>query len=426
MKVCIALEQRFSRTADGAMWTDGPCPSSFWPRYLEVFDEVRVVARVRDVEAAKSTWKRSDCERVEFAPVPNYVGPQQYLLKARAVRRAVRGAIGERDAVILRVPSQLAATAYPMLLRKGQPYAVEVVGDPYDSLAPGAVRHPLRPFFRRWFTHELRRHCRSAFAAAYVTAGALQRRYPPHPTAHAIGCSDVELPPSALVERHRADCTRKGQPYTLVMVGTLAQLYKAPDVLVDAVARCVRRGLDLRLVFVGDGQYRQELEDSAANQGLEGRVDFLGQLPSGEGVVQVLDQADVFVLPSRQEGLPRALVEAMARGLPCISSTVGGIPELLPADDMVPPGDVEALAQKIQEVVTDPARMVRMSQRNLKTAREYREDVLQQQRISFYEYVRSHTQECLDRPRGVAGRLTPASAAANATTNQEPAGAASL
>ena len=55
------------------------------------------------------------------------------------------------------------------------------------------------------------------------------------------------------------------------------------------------------------------------------------------------------------------MVEAMARGLPCIGSAVGGIPELLPADDLVTPGDAPGLARKLQEVLSDPARLARMT-----------------------------------------------------------------
>jgi len=425
MRVCVVLEQRFSQTPDGAVWTDGPFPSSFWPRYLEVFDRVRVVARVRSVAAAESNWQRADREDVSFAPVPYYIGPAQYLRKAGAVRRAVRGAVGKQDAVILRVPSQLAAALQPMLVRTRHPYAVEVVGDPYDTFAPGAVKHPLRPFFRWFFPRELRWHCRRAFAAAYVTSAALQRRYPPGCDAFATHYSSVELPPWAFVDRHRAKCAANGRRWTIVMVGTLAQYYKAPDVLIDAVARCVGGGDDLRLVFVGDGKHRRELEDRAMAQGLDGRIDFLGQLPAGAGVARILDEADLFVLPSRQEGLPRALLEAMARGLPCISSTVGGIPEVLSEEDMVPPGDTTALAGKIHEVVTDPQRMIRMSERNLTTARHYREDLLQRRRRAFYEYVCSHTGEWVDRQGVGTDRPTPASAAA-AIANSESAGVASV
>jgi glycosyltransferase involved in cell wall biosynthesis len=176
------------------------------------------------------------------------------------------------------------------------------------------------------------------------------------------------------------------------MVGTLEQLYKAPEVLIDSLAICTQDGLDLVLAMVGDGKERPGLEARARALGLGSRVHFLGQLPAGKAVRSELDRADLFVLPSRQEGLPRAIIEAMARGLPCIGSTVGGIPELLPPEDMVPPGNARALAHKLREVVTDPSRMARMSNRNLEKAREYREDALRERRVAFYRYIRNQTE----------------------------------
>src|SRR5205809_1714074 len=119
------------------------------------------------------------------------------------------------------------------------------------------------------------------------------------------------------------------------------------------------------MVIVGSGGYQAQLEARAAALGIGTRVQFRGQLAAAEAVRAELDRADLFVLPSRQEGLPRAMIEAMARGLPCIGSTVGGIPELLAAEDMVPPNDASALARKIREVLADPSRLARMSVRNL-------------------------------------------------------------
>ena len=149
------------------------------------------------------------------------------------------------------------------------------------------------------------------------------------------------------------------------------------------------------MVLVGDGQYRQKLEARAQAHGLGDRVCFKGQLTAGDPVRNQLDLADIFILPSHQEGLPRAMVEAMARALPCIGSTVGGIPELLLPQDMVSPGDVAALACKIHEVVTDPQRMAQMSARNLEKAKEYRDEVIRPQRNEFYRYVREMTETWL-------------------------------
>ncbi|MDJ0734699.1 MAG: glycosyltransferase family 4 protein [Nostocaceae cyanobacterium] len=393
MNVVVVLEHRFHSTPDGKVWTQTAFPYSFWQRYLEVFESVRVVARVRKVPSVPGDFRRADGENVSFAPVPYYVGSWQYLLKSRQVKHAVRNAVDTKDAVILRVSSQLGACLMPKLQKMGHPYAVEVVADPYDVFAPGSIKHPLRPLFRWLFTRELRHQCAIACSAAYVTKKALQQRYPcPQ---YSVGISDVHLPDEALVATPRPQL-QEPRSLNLIYVGTMAQLYKAPDILIKAVAVCVREGLNLKLTMVGDGQYRQELKVLAATEGLEKRSSFLGQLSSGDAVRNHLDLADLFVLPSYQEGLPRAMVEAMARGLPCIGSNVGGIPELLAPEDIVPPGDVTALASKIQEVVTDPRRMAAMSARNLEKAQEYRDEMLHQLRIDFYHDVRKKTENWLN------------------------------
>lgn len=386
MNVVIVLEHRFSRTPDGAVWSSTGCAYRFWARYLEEFHAVRVVARVAEVYKADPLWTRADGPGVSFAAVPYYVGPREYLRNRGEVRRAVQAAFEPGDAVILRVGSVLADALLPVLRERRHPYAVEVVSDPWDVFSPGAVKHPLRPFFRLWFASRLRAQCAGAGAAAYVTQFALQRRYPPAPGVPTAAFSDVELPDEAFAEGPRPAPSR-ARSATLISVGTLEQLYKAPEVLVDAVGMGVREGLDLRLVFVGDGQYRSMLQERAETLGLNGRVRFLGWLPGGAEVRRKLDQADLFALPSRQEGLPRAMIEAMARGLPCVGSTVGGIPELLPPEDLVPPNDAAALAAKIRDIVADPARMGRMSARNFERADLYREETLAERRRAFYRQV---------------------------------------
>jgi glycosyltransferase involved in cell wall biosynthesis len=165
-------------------------------------------------------------------------------------------------------------------------------------------------------------------------------------------------------------------------------LYKGTDVLIEAVAHCVRAGLDVSALIVGDGKYRQSLMGLADRLGVGSRIEFAGQVTAGTPVRLLLDTADLFVLPSRTEGLPRAMIEAMARALPCIGSYVGGIPELLDAGELVAPGDAHGLASKIQEVLKDPQRMQALSCRNLETAMQYRDSVLADRRRRFYAHVR--------------------------------------
>jgi len=108
------------------------------------------------------------------------------------------------------------------------------------------------------------------------------------------------------------------------------------------------------------------------------------------------------VLPSHQEGLPRAALEAMARGLPCIGSTVGGFPELLAAADLVPPGSAPALARAISAVLGDPDRRRDMSARNLARAQDFRDHLLQERRVAFLAHVRQHTAAALAHRPAVA------------------------
>jgi glycosyltransferase involved in cell wall biosynthesis len=397
LDVVVVLEYRFDRTPDGAVWTQTGCSYPFWQRYLTVFGGVRVVARVRDVERVAGKSDRVDGPGVAVAAVPYYIGPRQYLAVAKKVRQAIRSVVGDNDdAVLLRVPSQLATVVMPHVRRRGRPYGVEVLGDPFDVFAPGAVRHPLRPFFRWWFTRQLRRQCAGACAALYVTRQTLQRRYPC--PGYSVGVSDVELPEAAFVAAPRAprpDPRRR----RIVTVGSLAQLYKGPDVLIDAVAACVRGGMDVEVVFIGDGKHRPELEQRAAERSIADRTTFLGQLQAGEAVRAELDRSDLFVLPSRTEGLPRAMIEAMARGLPCIGSSVGGIPELLPPEALVAPGDADDLARKITSVLADPDKMAEMSAANLALARTYRDEVLSGLRTGLYDHLRRTTEQWVKQAR---------------------------
>jgi hypothetical protein len=148
MNACVALEQRFVRLADGSVWTRNQCGLAFWQRYLDVFDHVTCLARVRDVAALDGDWHRADGDGVSVHPVPYYIGAAQFAAQARRVRRAVANAVRPGAAFVLRVPGNLGDMAARRLRAIDYPYGVEVVGDPHDMFSPGAVQHPLRGLIR--------------------------------------------------------------------------------------------------------------------------------------------------------------------------------------------------------------------------------------------------------------------------------------
>jgi glycosyltransferase involved in cell wall biosynthesis len=399
MRVLIPIDHRFNSTPDGAIWTQTMFTPSYWRRYFEVFDEVKIVARVQPVDRALPGWVQVNTDRILVEPLPYYLGPWEYLWRRQEVLKSARNAFAGGDAVLFYSANPPALAIRKKLRALKYPYGVYIIANPYDVFSPGAVRSKLRPFFRWLAPRQLRSLCYEASAAAYITEKALQKDYPPSPSAYTDHYSMAELPEDTFVKEPRTFATDRAS-WTLITVGAMSQLYKAQDILIEAIARCTQQGLDLKLVFVGDGQYRPMLEQQAAALGIGDRCQFLGQLTTGSVVREQLDRADLFVLPSRQEGLPRAMIEAMARGLPCLGSTVGGMPELLPSEDLVPPVDVLALVSKIQEMVNDPARLSRMSERNLARAQGYREDCICDRRTAFYKTLRKQTESWLSQRKG--------------------------
>jgi glycosyltransferase involved in cell wall biosynthesis len=146
---------------------------------------------------------------------------------------------------------------------------------------------------------------------------------------------------------------------TFATVGKFAPC-KAMPVLVEAFAGFAANRPWLRLRMVGDGHDRRRCEE-LARQAADGagNIEFTGYRTD---VGAQLEQADVFVLPSLNENLPLALLQAMAMGLPCIATDVGGIPEVLDADCgiLVAPGDAGALRAAMEWIVDEPGLAARL------------------------------------------------------------------
>ncbi len=138
---------------------------------------------------------------------------------------------------------------------------------------------------------------------------------------------------------------------------------------------------------MGDGRHRADLERLAARLGVADRVNFTGALPPGGPVRAELATADLFVLPSRAEGLPRALIEAMAAGLPALATPVGGIPELLPERHLVPRDAPDRLAAAIRRLLGDPQALAAASAENLTRARTFATEVVARRRSAFHRAV---------------------------------------
>jgi glycosyltransferase involved in cell wall biosynthesis len=322
----------------------------------------------------------------------------QYLQVRHQACVISRQAITESSAYLLRTPGIVSQMVWRELVHAKKPYALEVMGDPWDALGPGTWPHISRPLFRPIATLQLKHICAGATAINYVTSETLQKRYPPSKSAYSVGFSDISLEEidvsgNRVQEKNRRfhelpwQGAKSGSPIRIGFIGSFARMYKGPDTLLHA-ATLFQKRLNFQLEMVGAGRYLPEMKNLAGKLNIADRVKFRGELSSGPSIFEFLDSIDLFVMPSRTEGLPRALVEAMSRGCACIGSAVGGIPELLDASDLVPANSPEKLANLIIEVAADSNRLLAMSARNLAKAAQFNPEMLNRARRAFLEEVK--------------------------------------
>ena len=155
------------------------------------------------------------------------------------------------------------------------------------------------------------------------------------------------------------------------IVGAIGALVaqKAHHTLIDAAALVVKQVSDVRFVILGEGELRPQLEKQIKHLHLERHVFLAGFRPD---VLELLKDVDVFALSSTHEGMCTSLVDAMAAEKAAVATAVGGVPEVLADGEtgfLVPPRDVQALATRITQLLTDPALRDRMGRAALARAR---------------------------------------------------------
>lgn len=207
------------------------------------------------------------------------------------------------SAIILRVPGIFPAFAWFILTARRMPFAVEAMADADAQFAPDAFKSKYRALYGMLWSWIMRAQCRGAAASSYVTREALQRSFPPRPGSPTTSYTTLDLPQSVLATSPRAAASFEKSAFRLVNVAMMQKHLKGQDIIIDAVSR-ISKYVNVELWLVGDGETRTEFENQALAAGVGDKVRFLGRLNAGDEIYSVLDQCDLFVLPSRQEGLP--------------------------------------------------------------------------------------------------------------------------
>ncbi len=392
MNAAFFHDHKFRRDSGGGLYSTGGLSYPVLARYLDHFGALTVVGRAVPFAAGEhpDTLTPASGPGVDFRCV-TLRSPLDVVL-ASEVRATVRAAVLAADCVIARLPSALGFLACQTAIRTDTPWAVEVVGCPSDALwnyGTRLTRAATLPY--RWLQRHYVKHARHAL---YVSRRFLQDRYPCDGVS--VGCPDVTLPapdPEVLTRRlRRLDAGWSGRTVQLGLVGSLDVGFKGHETAIRALAAMRDRIPDFRLRILGAGR-PERWRALAAECGIADKVVFDGTLAAGDAVFAWMDDLDVFLMPSLQETLGRALVEAMSRGCPALGSRETAIPEQLGDDCLHPAKDFTELGRLIVRMLANPEYMRLSALENFHRAGKYSNRLVDRTRGEFWSAVVQHARE---------------------------------
>lgn len=400
LKCAIVVDGHLGRTEDGLYWSSGIYNYNFFSRYLNIFEKIKVVIRIQDIDSNEDYPNLCSGEGVEFHEITEYRGPKEFIHRFFDIKKEIVEAFDDCDCAILRVPSNIGFLSFKQIKKMKIPFAIEVVIDPWDFAAPGTIKTVLRPLIRVLWTRYLKEACICANGVSYVTKNALQRRYPSYSRLNGEDAfhfesyySSVNLPDWFFIKEKKFYNLDKMR--IVHVANTIVNKVKGHEELILAIKKLKDNGINVEVNFVGDGPLVDKFKEFAKEIDVISQINFIGRITRQEDYRDYIKNNDIMVLPTHAEGLPRALIEAMAVGLPCISTNVNGIPELLDDEFLINVGDVDTLAEKIQNFIENPCLLSCASKKNIKVAWEYNENLLEQRRDYFYGRLKEVC-ECIE------------------------------
>lgn len=380
MSVLFCHDHRFLVGENGGIYSTGQYTAATVARYERIFGDLYIAGRARAISSEVNAANRVFADSSRFVPMNDLSNARALLTRSPAARSQLEAAMHDVDVVIVRLPSEIGLVAGAVARRLGKPLITEVVA----SVRDGLLSHgrPVARLYAPIAEWRMRRAVAASRWTLYVTRAFLQDRYPS--SGVQVVASNVQLPAPAgeVLERRMARIAAARSPVTYGMVASIFHDEKRVDVAIRALRRVQEAGVDAALRVVGPGD-PVALTALARQLGVGDSVTFPGPLPHGDPLFAFLDDVDVYVQTSFQEGLPRAMIEAMSRGLPALGSNVGGTSELLDGEWLHARGDDARLGAQMR-TLSEPSRRMQPAMDNFERAAEFSADRLDGRRAAFW------------------------------------------
>ena len=351
-------------------------------RYYDAFGRIILFSWVERINTIVD-----DCVDItsivdELIPVKSLMGT----LMGKSKKDIFSG-VSECSLVIGRCPSISAYKAFDCARKANVPYFAESMGCAWDAYwNHGLAGKIIAPYM--FLT--MRQVVKDAEYALYVTSEFLQKRYPREKDS--ISASNVLITDvsDSILQNRIAKIKQMNSSYLKLMTTAAVNVkYKGQQYVIKAIPMLNKLGIRIQYNIVGEGD-NSYLYSLARKCGVEDQVVFRGRLPLEE-VLRLLDEMDVYIQPSLQEGLPRSVIEALSRGCLAIGANTAGIPELLERQFVTERRNVRGIANCIAMISKMPINeKCRVATRTFYEAKKYKKEVLDETRSRYYASICSN------------------------------------
>jgi glycosyltransferase involved in cell wall biosynthesis len=370
----------------GKTYVNGAFPYKLWQeRFLPHYGNIIIIGRKS--KAIKTTTTLSNGANVTHILLDNINSPAAFLTSRRAARKTISSLVKNAAALVIRGPSEFGMIAAREARRQNKPYAVEMSGCAFNhtwhhGTLTGKLYAPVKYFrARHMISH--------ADQILYVTRDFLQKRYPSQAITASASNVEIAAPDESILETRREKIKTATTP-RIGLIGNHGNKLKGIDIAIKALSILHKNGQDFHCHILGDGD-PQRWQPLIRKHSLTDKITFHAPVSGGEPVLQWLDQMDIYIQPSRHEGLPRALIEAMSRALPCLASNAGGTAELLRSECIHKKGSYRQLAQHITSLINDKEKQALYAIENFATAQNYTAETLTPIRHEFYKKLKERS-----------------------------------
>lgn len=349
-------------------------------RYDCITNELTIAIRVNSIDSKniQNKYTKITKEKYSIIECPNLSSIRGMFFYRKQCQEILEEQIKQSDGLIVRLPSFIGNLAIKLAQKYNKPYLVEMVGCPWDAFWNHSLKGKI---IAPYMYMKTKLNVRKAKYVLYVTEKFLQTRYPTKGLS--IACSNVileDIKDDVLVKRERRIENIECKKISIATTAAIDVKYKGQQYVIKAISKLKEKGYNIEYYLMGKGD-NTFLKNIAQKHKVIDNINFLGPL-AHQLVFDMLDEIDVYIQPSKQEGLPRALIEAMSRGCLCIGSNAGGTPELLKNKYIFKKGKVKELVKILESL--QKVDYQNESKINIEKSKEYNKNILEKRRTDFF------------------------------------------